>query len=39
MIVNVDPQSGQVIQTIPLHHVGASVAVGHGRVWVGITSP
>ena len=38
-IVNVDPQSGQVVQTFPLHHVATSVAVGHGRVWVGIASP
>jgi class 3 adenylate cyclase len=38
-IVNVDPQSGQVVQTFPLNHVAASVDVGHGRVWIGIASP
>ena len=37
--MNVDPQSGQVVQTFPLHHVATSVAVGHGRVSVGIASP
>ena len=38
-IVNVDPQTGQVVKTVPLQHVASSVAVGHGRVWVGIASP
>jgi class 3 adenylate cyclase len=38
-IVNVDPQSDQVVQTFPLNHVATSVDVGHGRVWVGIASP
>ena len=38
-IANLDPQNGQVRRTFPLHHVGSAVSVGHGRVWVGLSSP
>ena len=46
-LVRVDPSTGQVTHTIPLHHtpccpngaVGDGVAVGHGRLWVAIDSP
>jgi hypothetical protein len=38
-IANLDPQNGQIRRTFPLHHVGSAVSVGHGRVWVGLSSP
>jgi hypothetical protein len=38
-IANIDPQNGQVRRTFTLGHVGSSVSVGHGRVWVGLGSP
>ncbi len=46
-LLHVDPRSGQITGTIPLHHqqccpnaaVGNGVAVGHGRLWVGLDSP
>ena len=38
-IANIDPQSGQVVGRFPLHHFGSAVSVGHGRVWVGLSSP
>ena len=45
--VRVDPSSGQVTETIRLHHlpccpqgsVGNGVAVGHGRLWIALDSP
>jgi hypothetical protein len=38
-IANLDPHTGQLMRTFPLHHVGSAVGVGHGRVWVGLSSP
>ena len=46
-LVRVDPLSGQITDTIPLHHqqggsngaVGSGIAVGHGRLWVALDSP
>jgi class 3 adenylate cyclase len=45
--VRADPSSGQVTETIRLHHlpccpqgsVGNGVAVGHGRLWIALDSP
>lgn len=46
-LVRVDPRSGQMTHTIPLHHqqggsngvVDHAVAVGNGRLWVALGSP
>ena len=47
VLVHVDPASGQPTRRIPLSHfpccpsgaVGMALAVGHGRLWVGLDSP
>ena len=46
-LLHIDPRSGQITGTTPLHHttccpktvVGNGIAVGHGRLWVGLDSP
>jgi class 3 adenylate cyclase len=38
-IAQVDPNTGQIQRTISLHHFAYAVSAGHGRIWVGLTSP
>ena len=46
-LAQIDQTTSQITRTIPVHHtvccpvggIGKGVAVGHGRVWVGLDSP
>jgi hypothetical protein len=46
-LAHIDPTTSQITSTIPLRHtaccpvggIGNGVAIGHGRVWVGLDSP